>query len=377
MNIVIVTSGHPPFDERIFYKFGISLNKYGHKTAIVCSTKEISTISEGISIKGFSDAGLSKKEKISKLFDLTASFNPSLIICCEPLTILAAERYKKQIYEGVKIIYDITEYYPHQNTLVKYSGTHKIIQYLRLSLFNAWVSNLADYLFIGEKGKAKFYHFTAPFVKKAIIGYYPPKRNFHYSPPVYDGKHFTLCYAGRISKANGFPAYLALVRNAAERFKDKVFIAKIVGSKQNNYSALINELLSVQNIKVIHHDTAGYKEFAFEFDDVDLCIDLREKNVVFNRSLPIKIFDYIACGKPFIFSRLKSFKGFEDLRGAGLLIEPDDFESALGRIAIYLDKPEKLKADSLEAYRLFTEKYNWEKVETKLIAIVNSLVKNQ
>ncbi len=91
MNIVIVTSGHPPFDERIFYKFGISLNKYGHKTAVVCSTEEISTISEGISIEGFRDTGLPKKEKINKLFNLTASFNPSLIICCEPLPILSHE----------------------------------------------------------------------------------------------------------------------------------------------------------------------------------------------------------------------------------------------------------------------------------------------
>ncbi len=377
MNIVIVTSGHPPFDERIFYKFGISLNKYGHKTAVVCSTEEISTISEGISIEGFRDSGLPKKEKINKLFNLTASFNPSLIICCEPLPILAAMRYKKEKFKDVKIIYDITEYYPHQNTLNKYSGAERIIQYLRLSLFNARVSNLADYLFIGEEGKAKFYYFAAPLIKKAIIGYYPPKRYFHYTPPVYDGKHFTLCYAGSIAKPSGFPGYLALVRKAAEQFKDKVFIAKIVGSKHNNYSALINELSAVQNIKVIHHEPVNYKEFTNEFEDVDVCIDLREKNVVFNRSLPIKIFDYIACGKPFIYTKLKSFKGFEDLKGAGLFMEPDDFESALGRISLYLDNPEKLKADSIEAYRLFTEKYNWEKVETKLIEIINSLLTNR
>ncbi len=286
-------------------------------------------------------------------------------------------RYKKEKFKDVKIIYDITEYYPHQNTLNKYSGAERIIQYLRLSLFNARVSNLADYLFIGEEGKAKFYYFAAPLIKKAIIGYYPPKRYFHYTPPVYDGKHFTLCYAGSIAKPSGFPGYLALVRKAAEQFKDKVFIAKIVGSKHNNYSALINELSAVQNIKVIHHEPVNYKEFTNEFEDVDVCIDLREKNVVFNRSLPIKIFDYIACGKPFIYTKLKSFKGFEDLKGAGLFMEPDDFESALGRISLYLDNPEKLKADSIEAYRLFTEKYNWEKVETKLIEIINSLLTNR
>ena len=108
MNIVIVTSGHPPLDERIFYKFGISLKNSGYNVTIVCSTQEIDTEKEKIKIRGFVDESLNKRQKIHQLYNYILQFSPDLIICCEPLTILAANRYRKKGFKGTKIIYDIT-----------------------------------------------------------------------------------------------------------------------------------------------------------------------------------------------------------------------------------------------------------------------------
>lgn len=377
MNIVIVTTGHSPLDERIFYKFGISLTKHKHSVSIICSTEVIDTAVDGIRIRGFKDDSLPKKEKIERLFAEITPFDPSLIICCEPLPILAARKYKRESLREVKIIYDITEYYPLRNMLINYSGFLRIIQYLRFASFNAYVSNLADYLFIGDEGKANFYKIIAPGIKKAIIGYYPPKKYFHYSPPGYDGKNFTLCYVGNISRERGFIRFVDLVKKAAERFEDKVIAIKFIGSKSDDFSGLFDEFSDYQNIRVLQTERVDYKNYSSEFEGVDLCIDLRDKNIVFNRSLPIKVFDYIASGKPFIFSNLDSFNGFEDLREAGLMIDPDDLESALQRIADYLSNPDKLINDSLAAYKLFKNKYNWEIIESKMIHIINSLLKKQ
>ena len=149
---------------------------------------------------GFEGSAISRQVKVDRLYTEVKRFGPSLVICCEPLTILAAHAYRKQNPGQVKVVYDITEYYPHQNMLNEYSGITRLIHYIRFSLFNFYVSNLADYLFIGEKGKAKLYNLIAPRVKKTIIGYYPPQRYFQYSPPIYDGRNFTICYAGNISR---------------------------------------------------------------------------------------------------------------------------------------------------------------------------------
>jgi glycosyltransferase involved in cell wall biosynthesis len=85
----------------------------------------------------------------------------------------------------------------------------------------------------------------------------------------------------------------------------------------------------------------------------------------------------MASGKPFIYSNLDSFKGYENVKQAGILIEPDDTDAALQRISLYLDNPEKLKEDSLAAYSLFKEKYNWDSVETEMIKIIESMFKNR
>ncbi len=375
MNIAIVTTGHSSFDERIFYKFAFSFKKYGHNVAVISTREEISTESEGIIVTGFDGISLSKKEKLEQLYKEIIAAKPSLIICCEPLAIPAASRYKKQSSLLVKIIYDITEYYPHQNMLNQYSGISRIVHYARLSLFNAYAASLADHLFIGEEGKAKLYDTIAPFRKKTIIGYYAPKRYFHYYPPAYDNKNFTLCYAGSNTGSSGFRRYIELIKTAAERFPDKTFTAKVIGMNPEGGEG--KGLESFSNIKTEFTGRTDYKNYPSKFEGTDICIDLRDKNIIYNRSLPIKVFDYIACGKPFIFSDLDSFKGYDDLREAGLMTDPDDMDSAMNRISRYINHPEKLKEDSLRAYKLFEEKYNWENIEVKMMQAIDSLFRNQ
>ncbi len=375
MNIAIVTTGHSPFDERIFYKFAVSLQIAGYNVSVISSGQETNTESEGIKVRGFDGTSLSKKDKVEKLLSEIAASNPALVICCEPLAITAAYRYKKQSNNPVKIIYDITEYYPHQNTLNLYEGFSRKVQYAKLSLFNAYVSNLADYLFIGEEGKVKLYDTTAPFRKKAIIGYYAPKRYFHYYPPAYDGRNFTLCYAGRNAESGGFRRYTSLLKTAAQRFPGIIFTAKVIGMEPEDGGDMGLESLS--NVKTIYTGRTDYINYPSKFEGTDICIDLRDKNIIHSRSLPIKVFDYIACGKPFIFSNLDSFKGYDDLRTAGLMTDPDDIESSIIRISGYLNNPEKLKEDSLTAYKLFEEKYNWEIVEKKMLRIIDSLFTNR
>lgn len=374
MNIVIVTTGHSPYDERIFYKIGLSLRKFNNEVAIICSNVKIDTFSEGIKIKGFEGNSLSKKVKIKKLTQEIREFNPSLIICCEPLTIPAAHKYKKGKKAGIKIIADITEYYPLRSSMDRFSGLLRVIHYVRHFIFNIYAVNLTDYLFIGESGKSGLYKFIAPTKSKAIIGYYPPLRLFRYSPPRYDGKHFTVCYSGIISESRGFSRYLTLIKKVADLFPDKEFTALIIGKYESEVlRKSTGKLLSKENVRVRYYDRAGYIKYSEMIAESDLCIDLRDKNSVFNRSLPIKVFDYMACGKPVIYSNLSSFKEFMDIEKFGLLIEPDDLNSALDRIGLYLVNPEKLKEDSLAARKLFEEKYNWEEIENKMMKIIGEL----
>lgn len=108
--VSIVTSGHPYFDERIFYKFARSLNKNGYEVSIICSTveSEIDLVIDNIHIIGFNGSNLKKSEKVSKFETYLKNLRPDVMICCEPLPILAANKIRRR-RKDVRIIYDVTE----------------------------------------------------------------------------------------------------------------------------------------------------------------------------------------------------------------------------------------------------------------------------
>lgn len=79
--ICILTSGHPPFDERIFWKCGNSIKNAGYDVSIICSTQNIIKEVDGINIIGFDSSVLTPKRKINHFKSLIDSVNPDLIIC--------------------------------------------------------------------------------------------------------------------------------------------------------------------------------------------------------------------------------------------------------------------------------------------------------
>lgn len=373
-NICLITSGHSPLDERIFYKFGLTLLNAGYNVSVIASTKQLTDTIDGIKVYGFDGSAFSKPDKLIKFNKLLKETMPDLTICSEPLTIIAALRYKKQ-NPKLKIIYDITEWYPHQNMLNQFSGLKRTFFYQIYSLFNIYVSNRADHLIIGEKLKAIPYRFFAPFKKYTIISYYPSKKHFQYSPPPYSGKTFTLCYTGIISKERGFARFIELVKMTATDFPNKSFVIKIIGPFENEeLRELMNSLSTLSNILIDYKDWVDYKNFSTELKSVDICIDLRDKNKVYNKSLPIKFFDYMACGKPVIYTKLDSLGEMRDINQFGIFIENNDLQAAVNQVKEYLDSSLPLMSHSTFARKLFEGKYNWEILEPLLLNLIKNLL---
>ena len=114
--VAFLTSTHSPFDDRIFYHQAKSLAKT-FKVVIVSSAETKSVTIENVSIVSDNSYDSDKKKKIEFFKQTLSQFNPELIICSEPLTIIAALKYKKTAPQKVKIIYDVTEWYPSKKNL--------------------------------------------------------------------------------------------------------------------------------------------------------------------------------------------------------------------------------------------------------------------
>lgn len=186
--IAILTSGHSPFDDRIFWKFGLSLSiKYD--VYIISSLTEINTIKHGVNVIGFTNYS-NKKEKIAGFRSFLLKIKPDLIFCSQPLTIFAA-RATLKANKDYKIIYDVTEWYP-ENVSFKFKFLKKVVSYCILFISNIIASNISDLIIVGENSKLSRYKVIAPFKSKIIIGYYPVLKYYKNSPPAMTGGVFKL-----------------------------------------------------------------------------------------------------------------------------------------------------------------------------------------
>ena len=362
--IAIVTSGHSPFDDRIYWRFAVTLNEHNYETKIFASTEDLLTSFNGIQIHSFDGNQISKREKLNNFLTLIRDFKPDTIICCEPLTIIVANKYRRSVKKNIKIISDITEYYPHQNLLKDYTGLKKILYFLKYFIFNVYTTNLADALIIGELRKAKLYYWIAPLKKKYIIGYYAPKRFFQFSHKELVSP-ITLCYTGEISPERGIERYIEVLSCVSSRNPETLFKVLIIGKTREGYdfSSSLIRISSLKNVSVEYIDWIQYNEYGEKLSEAHFFLDLREKNKLFDRSLPIKIYDYMACGRPVIFSELNSLKDFPEIKHFTHLMSPDDISGIVEILEEYLNNRSLFKRHSVLARELFEKNYNWESVE--------------
>ncbi len=372
--IAIITSGHSPFDERIFWKFALSLSKNNYSVHIICSTQEINKNDESISINGFDDKNINKWNKITKFIQLLKTFSPEIVICCEPLPILPAFLFRIIYKRKCKIISDITEWYP-ENVAFKYSGVKKYLIYSFLYLTNIFLTNLAGALIIGEKTKERRYNFISPFKKKIVIGYYPVLNFFNYNPPNFNGNVLTLCYAGLVNFDRGILQLLEVAKLLSERHNEIKIKVKILGNFSNDKEERIfNELTpNYPEIIIEKLKRTDYKNISQLIKDADICFDLRVRNFIYNNSLPIKIFEYMACGKPFIFSDIKPIKEELGQINCGFLVNPNDNQNILNKIELYLDDKELLLRHSQNGRSIIENDKNWDKESEKLIRFLDQL----
>ena len=365
--ICLITSGHPPFDERIFWKFGITLVENNFDVMVISSDKEMRIERKEIKINSFNGINLDKRNKIEVFFNLLKNFDPQVIICSEPLPVIAAIKYRRTQKTGVKVILDVTEYYPHQNALRGLHGINKYFTYLKLFLFNVYTANLTNQIIIGEKNKAILYNWIAPFKRKSIIGYYSPKKFFNYSYKDLSNP-ITFCYLGEHSEERGFYKLLNVVKRISSN-SNHSFKLIFIGSSSNEQ---IQYLDGIKNIEIEEIDWTEYDRLSEVLNKSNFFIDLRDKNKIFNRSIPIRIFDYMACGRPVIFSNLDSLSELSDIKPFTHLVEPDDINAVAKILNAYFDNNGLYFEHCQAARNLFEDKYNWELLEGKLLKLINN-----
>ncbi|MDR2854203.1 MAG: glycosyltransferase, partial [Prevotellaceae bacterium] len=103
----------------------------------------------------------------------------------------------------------------------------------------------------------------------------------------------------------------------------------------------------------------------------DIFFDLRQIDAENTRCLPIKLFYYMAAGRPVVYSDLKAIrKEVPEWEQIGTLVNPNHTDKTAATIAQWINNKETYQQQCAAALRCAQTKYNWENIAPKFVKLV-------
>jgi glycosyltransferase involved in cell wall biosynthesis len=244
----------------------------------------------------------------------------------------------------------------------------KIIKAGLLTAFSYYAAWFLDGFIFGEYYKARPFRLFFPWTKHVYLSYYSDIQQIISYPPRDISKECICLYSGPLIQGKGFDKVLNVVSNCAKRFPETQFILHII-SKDD----LDNSFSHIQNLKVEKQSFLPFPDFCETIGKADLFFDLRDIDFETTHCLPIKLFYYLATGRPVVYSNLKAIrKEVSEMSEIGVFIDPENTDAIVSQMAQYLQNNDFYKKQCYFARQLAEEKYNWEKIEQPFIQFIQS-----
>ncbi len=229
------------------------------------------------------------------------------------------------------------------------------------------VLSKADLLIIGLHPEVLSYLGVTPptdkvlFVTNGIdLNITQPKEN------VAPSKVFTLIYVGSVQRARGVDVILRAAALLAREVKE--FKLWLVGPVVEEERALFEDLCR-DNGLVPHVNITGslpHSEVLRLIDKSDVCLCTLSPTIPnYHYAYPIKLFEYMAMGKPVVCTRLRGTAQIIKDGETGILVPPDDPE-ALAQAVLRLYKDENLRHELGEKARQEAQKYDWQRINQRI-----------
>lgn len=353
MNVCHMTDAHDPFDDRIYLKECISLKEAGYSVCIVGRGKDC--VREGVSIIGCGEP----KGRIDRmLFFSKKVYKKAVSADCEiyhlhdPELLLYALGLKRL---GKKVIFDSHEDVPAQILDKEWipmllrkmiSGCYRLYETYVVKRIDAVVAATPH---IGRQfeGRAR---------KITVVNNYPRLDDIVFHTNSFEEREAIVCYAGGISEIRGEKVMIEAMRDldgilvlAGEHEKMQLGGVKYLGQIDRNG---INRLYG--------QAVAG------------LSLLLPAKNYI--NSLPIKMFEYMAAGLPFVASDFSLWSEIVNRHGCGFCIPVDDRERIEKAILFLLTNRKEAERMGKRGRKAVEDEYNWGIESIKLFRLYRDIL---
>jgi len=366
--ILFINTLHSSFDDRTFYHHALALSQESDSVRIFSTLEAKNETINNISFCSEKIYDNSFFNQLKSICRIVENNQPDIVICDSPLGILATFFSKNKC----TVIYDVTEWIPSKKNLKNSTLLLLPIKFLGLLLLNITAGFLTDKFIFGEYYKAV--PFNLFFWKKRIVSSYYPDLNYIQSEIPSDISHkVRFYYSGWFNAEKGFDKVLKLIELVAGLNTNITIELQLTGSyssetDKNYFESIVAEL--PQNVVVISSNFKSFHDFCAELKYADIFLDLRKNDFENTRCLPIKLFYYMSCGRPVIYSGLKAIKNELDISGFGFLFEKNDLQALATGISDYITNHDLYNLHCDRAKDLSEKHYNWAKIKNEFVSFV-------
>ncbi|OQY04745.1 MAG: glycosyl transferase [Bacteroidetes bacterium 4572_117] len=357
-----ITTVHPRYDIRIFYKECSSLAKKYDVSLIVADGLK----NENNNNVNIIDIGLRQKSRLKRMFiDSKKAFNKAKALNCDvyhfhdPELIFIGLKLKKL---GKKVIYDVHEDIPKQ------VGNRKAIPFFLRPLVSFIIEKIENKL----SSRLNAITTSTPYIKNRLnkfndnvitVKNYPIISEFQKNE--WQNKRNNICYVGAITKDRGIFELLE-----SFNYQDNRLI--LAGTFDN--SNIENECKNHINWnKINYKGFVNRKEISEILHESKAGIVTLLPIVNYLDSLPIKMFEYMAAGIPVIASNFPLWKEIIEKNNYGICVDPTNPKEIANAINKLLKDDELAEEMGENGRKIIEEKYNWENEGKKLINLYSKL----
>lgn len=179
----------------------------------------------------------------------------------------------------------------------------------------------------------------------------------------YNINSYLVLYLGQLHGGQYVELFIKAARTVLENRRDATFIIVGGGYRMKELQDLTVSL-GIDKY-VIFASSVAHNDIPYYLADADICVACFEKNAITLCKSPLKIVEYLACGKAIVASNVGEIRNM--VGGVGLLTKPGDVNSlANGILTLLVNKNLRERLGKCARQRA-ERKYNWSVTTENLV----------
>ncbi len=354
LSVVHISTVHPVFDNRIFYKECSSLAENGWQVTLVATSKE-DFVKNGVKVRGLREqTGLiGRFKKIWQAYKIARSCDANIIHLHDPELLLIKPLLR---LSGKLVVYDAHEHFSQQ-ILIK----NWLPAIIRKPL--SFAMAMYERMFIG-RGPVVFaeddYIHAYPYVNKYKVALNLPDLQKITNIDESKYKDFTAVgYLGGVTEARGCLKVLEALVEIKKQSKEPIGYVCIGRFESKPLQDKMEQL----GAKLDFYFAPGFMPFEDGIKYIARChigMALLDRTPNYVASYPTKIFEYMALGIPFIVSDFPINEAIVNENNCGIAVDPDDKDALMESLNLLLNSDD-VRQRFGESGKLNSGKYEWNK----------------